>query len=415
MRPLAESDLESFLEIGWQLLNISKPFVIEGIGSLVMDAHRQVSFVQGEAVVHGDEHLPKRKQSGEKPDTEIHFDDNYLRPSRTSAPWSQRFAIVALVMLGIVLIGWVARYFGNLQDGENPRQQEVSVHEPVLENREPALPDAQTLSQPAPDSTVAPVPTATTTVQEPAKTEAGFDIVLEVSKRTRAMKRYADLQEWGHKVRMHTSDSVTFKLSIPIDAPLADSIRHRDSLSRFFGRKVWISALVPAALFFSWLGDVLLMLEGRNGMFFILGLLGFLTAHALYIAYFIRIPATNGRSFIRKRPVMLLAVLAYVVELLYVLWPSLDGMKIPVLIYGIVIGTMLCFALWQYGKTDARAAGLMIVGAILFVASDSLLAINKFKSPIPFGGIWVMSTYILAQYCIVKGSARQILQDRASA
>jgi hypothetical protein len=240
MRPLAESDLESFLEIGWQLLNISKPFVIEGIGSLVMDAHRQVSFVQGEAVVHGDEHLPKRKQSGEKPDTEIHFDDNYLRPSRTSAPWSQRFAIVALVMLGIVLIGWVARYFGNLQDGENPRQQEVSVHEPVLENREPALPDAQTLSQPAPDSTVAPVPTATTTVQEPAKTEAGFDIVLEVSKRTRAMKRYADLQEWGHKVRMHTSDSVTFKLSIPIDAPLADSIRHRDSLSRFFGRKVWI-------------------------------------------------------------------------------------------------------------------------------------------------------------------------------
>jgi uncharacterized membrane protein YhhN len=176
-----------------------------------------------------------------------------------------------------------------------------------------------------------------------------------------------------------------------------------------------LSVLVLAALFFSWLGDVLLMLEGRNGMFFILGLLGFLTAHALYIAYFIRIPATNGRSFIRKRPVMLLAVLAYVVELLYVLWPSLDGMKIPVLIYGIVIGTMLCFALWQYGKTDARAAGLMIVGAILFVASDSLLAINKFKSPIPFGGIWVMSTYILAQYCIVKGSARQILQDRASA
>jgi uncharacterized membrane protein YhhN len=176
-----------------------------------------------------------------------------------------------------------------------------------------------------------------------------------------------------------------------------------------------LSALVLAALFFSWLGDVLLMLEGRNGMFFILGLLGFLTAHALYIAYFIRIPATNGRSFIRKRPVMLLAVLAYVVELLYVLWPSLDGMKIPVLVYGIVIGTMLCFALWQYGKTDDRAAGLMIVGAILFVASDSLLAINKFKSPIPFGGIWVMSTYILAQYCIVKGSARQILQDRASA
>jgi uncharacterized membrane protein YhhN len=175
-----------------------------------------------------------------------------------------------------------------------------------------------------------------------------------------------------------------------------------------------LSALVLAALFFSWLGDVFLMLEYRNSIFFILGLLGFLTAHALYIGYFIRIPATEGRSFIRKRPVMLLAVVAYVVELLYVLWPSLDGMKIPVLTYGIVIGTMLCFALWQYGKIESFAAGLLIIGAILFVASDSLLAVNKFKSPIPHGGIWVMGTYVLAQYCIAKGSARQILRGRAA-
>jgi uncharacterized membrane protein YhhN len=175
-----------------------------------------------------------------------------------------------------------------------------------------------------------------------------------------------------------------------------------------------LSSLVLAALFFSWLGDVLLMLEGRNSMFFILGLLGFLTAHALYIAYFSRIPASEGGSFVRKRPVMLLAVLAYVVELLYVLWPSLNGMKIPVLVYGIVIGTMLCFALWQYGKIHPQAAGLLIIGALLFVASDSLLAINKFKSPIPFGGIWVMSTYVLAQFCIVKGSAKQILRLRSA-
>lgn len=174
------------------------------------------------------------------------------------------------------------------------------------------------------------------------------------------------------------------------------------------------SVLVLSALFFSWLGDVLLMLEERNSVFFILGLLGFLTAHALYIAYFSIIPASEGGSFVRKRPIMLLAVLAYVVELLYILWPSLNGMKIPVLVYGIVIGSMLCFALWQYGKIHTQAAGLLIVGALLFVASDSLLAINKFKAPIPFGGIWVMSTYVLAQYCIIKGSARQILNDRSA-
>lgn len=166
--------------------------------------------------------------------------------------------------------------------------------------------------------------------------------------------------------------------------------------------------LVLAALFFSWLGDVFLMLEYRNPSFFIIGLVSFLTAHLLYIIYFARIPATEGASFIRSRPVMLLAVLAYVVELLYVLWPYLGGMTVPVLVYGIVIGTMLCFALWQYGKIPQAATWLLIFGALLFVCSDSLLAINKFRSPLPHGGLWVMATYILAQYGIARGSAREL-------
>jgi hypothetical protein len=244
MRPLAESDLESYLEIGRQLLNISKPFVIEGIGTLVMDASRQISFVQGEAVIHGEDTLPKRKSGPDKSDAEINFDENYLRPNRNAASISQRIAIVALVCLGIVLIGWVARYFGDRQDSGNQRQDLVVTEEAstaLTDNREIPAQDAQPVSQPATDSAATTQQETPSAAPQPqAKTAGGFDIVLEVSKRTRALKRYADLQEWGHKVRMSTADSITFKLSIPIDAPLADSIRHRDSLSRFFGRKVWI-------------------------------------------------------------------------------------------------------------------------------------------------------------------------------
>jgi uncharacterized membrane protein YhhN len=167
------------------------------------------------------------------------------------------------------------------------------------------------------------------------------------------------------------------------------------------------SRIILLALFFSWMGDVFLLFEQAMPVFFIAGLVSFLTAHLLYIAYFARIPS-NAVSFLRKRPVMLLAVLAYIMELMYVLWPFLGGMKIPVLIYGIVIGTMLCFALWQYGKIPSPAAWLFITGAILFVASDSLLAVNKFKTPVPQGGLWIMGTYILAQYLIARGSARHL-------
>ncbi|MCU0381487.1 MAG: lysoplasmalogenase [Chitinophagaceae bacterium] len=169
----------------------------------------------------------------------------------------------------------------------------------------------------------------------------------------------------------------------------------------------FFSRLLLAGLFFSWLGDVFLMFDSRSEMFFMAGLLSFLTAHVFYIGYFSRI-RSQKESFLRKRPVMLLAVMAYVVELMYVLWPHLGGMKLPVMVYGIVIGTMLCLALWQYGKIPANAAWLFIAGAIFFVASDSLLAINKFRSPIPLGGLWVMGTYVLAQYLIARGSAAQL-------
>jgi hypothetical protein len=65
-------------------------------------------------------------------------------------------------------------------------------------------------------------------------------VVIEVAKKERALKRFADLKEWGHKVILYTSDSIDYKIAFPIKAPLSDSIRYRDSLSHFFGRKVWI-------------------------------------------------------------------------------------------------------------------------------------------------------------------------------
>lgn len=167
------------------------------------------------------------------------------------------------------------------------------------------------------------------------------------------------------------------------------------------------SSILLWGLFFSWIGDVLLMMESVNGRFFIGGLVSFLTAHLMYIWYFTK-TSSSKPSYLKSRPVMLLAVLAYVIELVYVLWPHLGGMKIPVVIYAAVIGTMLGFALWQIGKLENIAAGLFTAGALFFVLSDSLLAINKFRSPIPSAGIFIMLTYCLAQYLLARGSAHHL-------
>jgi uncharacterized membrane protein YhhN len=169
------------------------------------------------------------------------------------------------------------------------------------------------------------------------------------------------------------------------------------------------SRLFLAALFFSWLGDIFLLFENKSGIYFILGLSAFLTAHVLYIIYFSKIQSETI-SFFRKRPVMFLAVVAYVIELLYLLWPQLGPMKLPVFIYSLVIGSMLTVALWQYGKLPRSTALLFIIGAMLFVLSDSALALNRFYKPHPYNGILVMSTYVAAQVFLTLGSIAHLRQ-----
>jgi uncharacterized membrane protein YhhN len=107
---------------------------------------------------------------------------------------------------------------------------------------------------------------------------------------------------------------------------------------------------------------------------------------------------------------MFLAVVAYVIELLYLLWPQLGPMKLPVFIYSLVIGSMLTVALWQYGKLPRSTALLFIIGAMLFVLSDSALALNRFYKPHPYNGILVMSTYVAAQVFLTLGSIAHLRQ-----
>jgi uncharacterized membrane protein YhhN len=73
-------------------------------------------------------------------------------------------------------------------------------------------------------------------------------------------------------------------------------------------------------------------------------------------------------------------------------------MRIPVIVYGLVISAMLLFAL-HAGATDYA------VGAVLFVLSDSILALNKFHTSFLLAGSLIMLTYGLAQYFIVTGAS----------
>ena len=164
--------------------------------------------------------------------------------------------------------------------------------------------------------------------------------------------------------------------------------------------------LLLAALFFSWLGDIFLLSETAHKLFFIYGLICFLTTHIFYIIFFLRIPSTN-RSLLLKQPVFFFLIPVYGIALVWLLFSHLGDLKLPVMIYAAFICTMLLCSLHVYMRINAPANRFYVLGALAFVLSDSLLAINKFYQPFALAEVLIMLTYCTAQYCIVRGFMEQ--------
>lgn len=150
------------------------------------------------------------------------------------------------------------------------------------------------------------------------------------------------------------------------------------------------------ALVCSLVGDVFLMLPGP---YFVPGLLSFLLAHLAYLALFRR-----GLSWFPSRPALAIALLLGTV--VYAgLWrhglpPALRG---PVAAYVLVIALMAAQALGRAAARRTTGPLLVAVGAVFFMASDSLLAVNKFVMPLQLAPLWVLSSYFFAQWLIVRG------------
>jgi uncharacterized membrane protein YhhN len=151
--------------------------------------------------------------------------------------------------------------------------------------------------------------------------------------------------------------------------------------------------------FFSLLGDVFLMFSGG----FILGLASFLIAHIFYISAFY----LDNDGFItqkRDRWAAVAGIFAYGVVFLSSVLPKVDGaLVVPVGVYGLTILTMLLMALNRWKTVHQETFQWVFLGAVLFVISDSILAINKFVQPLPMSGIAIMLTYAAGQFFIVNG------------
>lgn len=139
------------------------------------------------------------------------------------------------------------------------------------------------------------------------------------------------------------------------------------------------------------LGDVLLTLPGTKPLH--VGIAMFLLAHLGYILSMFPLSKWQGRNLLFFSPIFLLAIALGVY-----LYPALQAMLVPVYLYMTVILIMVFVAMQISPRPN-----LLMIGALLFLGSDAILAVNLFVYPQAHWSLWIMISYYAAQWTLTDG------------
>jgi hypothetical protein len=224
MKVLAESDLESHLQMALQFLNINKPFDFEGIGTLVKIKPGVFEFTQGNIITDKTKDtFDKEKHGLSKKET---IEDKYqafLATPVAKSRWKKP-VVFLLILAGIGLAIWGGYTISANRDGN----QETTTSENNVDE-----------TKVVPDSSQVVKPDSSTIIKKPVFNSDQYKYVLEVAKANRAIKRFNQLKSNLWDVKMETRDSVQYKLFLILPAT-QDTTRIMDSLTVLSGKKVYI-------------------------------------------------------------------------------------------------------------------------------------------------------------------------------
>lgn len=149
--------------------------------------------------------------------------------------------------------------------------------------------------------------------------------------------------------------------------------------------------LLFAGLVLSMVGDVALDLDRER--FFLVGLASFLAAHLLYVASFL-----HGFAVSLRRLPFVGLVVCYAVVLGVLLGNAPCDELAPIIAYLTAISAMVISAI-----CIRRISPKLVAGAVVFMLSDTVIAVTKFMHPIPHSTIYNIGLYFVAQFLIVRG------------
>ena len=224
IKPLAYSDLESFIILNKQFLNIGKPLVFEGLGTLQKTQIGDYSFTQAATSHVINEEMPKLIT--EKLKEKVTF----ATPQKEKSTGNSK--LILWVLLGIIFLGAALAtvYF------INKNKKDTAVENNLVTNTVDTLPTKTTVDTTALISNNAPV------VTQPNVNDSNifYIVIKEFTDLATAEKSFKKFISYGNKLVLTTKDSVTYKMRMPFMKPLTDTLRVKDSLSKFFQAKAYV-------------------------------------------------------------------------------------------------------------------------------------------------------------------------------
>jgi hypothetical protein len=224
IKPLANADLDSYLWLALQFINIGKPYLIEGIGSLTKINSGGFDFVPGHVLTEKLKDIVAKEAENMASRA---ADDNYKNifySQKSKATWKKP-VVVLLVFAGVVLAIWG----GYTVYKKTSDKKESAGNADINKKKENTpQPDTATIQKDSVIDLVQKIP------------EGKNKFILEVSDRSRAMQRFNKLKNYLWDVQIETKDSVSYKVFMLLPVAGGDTTRVKDSLSMLNGKRVYI-------------------------------------------------------------------------------------------------------------------------------------------------------------------------------
>jgi len=169
--------------------------------------------------------------------------------------------------------------------------------------------------------------------------------------------------------------------------------------------------LVQAGLFFSLIGDVALMFTYVDDFNFLVGLGAFFLAQLCYAFAFLQnIVDVDGLDGLGVPLLISFGIGTYAFFYAWDLMPHLEeGLGLPLIVYVVTITCMGMVAAFRFRRTYPRSFWLVLIGSLFLIASDSLLAWDRFRFPMQWGSVGIVVTYAIAQFMIAAGALAHVL------